>query len=408
MAGANPHDWLCPNPGCINAVKGVFAKHQSCPKCGAPKGLAPGAGGMGGAKGGPKGGGGGGRPGDWLCPNPECINATKAVFGSKDNCPQCFAPREQGVPVAMAQRPSHGAGAGPQRQGDWMCPNPSCMNASKGVFGRHDSCPKCGASRHDGAPMGYADKGKGKGIGAPPAPSRQPQWNMPSAMPGPGGGQGEDWLCPNMTCVNSTKGVFGRHLACPKCGCCKPGDWRCPNGQCINHSKMVFEKNTLCPKCGTAKPGTPAAHEQQMQAERATMGMGNMGYGYAGPGPMSGPGPRPSARAGSGAPTDWRCPDPSCINHQRMVFGKHPNCPQCGAEKPAAQAKGGKGGKGMKPGDWACPNADCKNHTNGVFAKHDSCPACGSPKPDGLLEGGEDGLEGARDRSRSPRGGALF
>lgn len=252
--------------------------------------------------------------------------------------------------------------------------------------------------------MGYVDKGKGKGIGAPPGLPRQPQWNMPLAMPGPNGGEGEDWLCPNMTCINATKGVFGRHPACPKCGCCKPGDWRCPNGQCINHSKMVFAKNTVCPKCGFAKPGTPAAHKQQMQAATDAMSMG-----YAGP---ARGGPGPAGRAASGAPTDWRCPDPSCINNKRMVFGKHPNCPQCGAEKPAAPARGGKGGKGLRPGDWKCPNADCKNHTNGVFAKHESCPACGAPKADGPLEGGEEGLEdlvlGARSRSRSPRGGALY
>jgi hypothetical protein len=31
----------------------------------------------------------GGRPGDWQCPNTECINNKKMVFAKNESCPQC-------------------------------------------------------------------------------------------------------------------------------------------------------------------------------------------------------------------------------------------------------------------------------------------------------------------------------
>jgi hypothetical protein len=34
----NQGDWRCPDEDCINHTKLVFAKHQSCPKCGAERG----------------------------------------------------------------------------------------------------------------------------------------------------------------------------------------------------------------------------------------------------------------------------------------------------------------------------------------------------------------------------------
>ena len=68
---------------------------------------------------------GGASEGDWQCPNVECINHTKYVFGKHASCPSCGQPRN------------------PKTVGDWLCPNPSCVNSRNSVFGKHQSCPKC-------------------------------------------------------------------------------------------------------------------------------------------------------------------------------------------------------------------------------------------------------------------------
>merc|ERR1719171_2463375 len=98
-------------------------------------------------------GGCGARPGDWYCPNEECMNAKKAVFGSKDMCPQCGAPKESGTPVTASN-----ANVAPGEARDWLCPNPQCMNSTKGVFGRHLSCPKCGQPRVEGVITGMVQQ----------------------------------------------------------------------------------------------------------------------------------------------------------------------------------------------------------------------------------------------------------
>lgn len=35
---------------------------------------------------------------------------------------------------------------------------------------------------------------------------------------------------------------------------------------------------------------------------------------------------------------DWQCPNSSCANHLRFVFGSKVACPLCGAPKPEAHA----------------------------------------------------------------------
>merc|ERR1711879_1138534 len=75
MLGGRAADWRCPNEACMNSTKLVFAKHQSCPQCGAekPEDFTPGI-----AAG-----------GDWQCPNTDCKNHTRKVFASKTSCPMC-------------------------------------------------------------------------------------------------------------------------------------------------------------------------------------------------------------------------------------------------------------------------------------------------------------------------------
>jgi len=287
---------------------------------------------------------------DWQCPNESCINHLKMVFGRHVNCPSCNAPRT--MPEWYAKEELI-----PDRANDWQCPNEGCINHSKMVFGRHTSCPSCGTAR-----------------------------NATKAG---------DWLCPNTSCINSKNLVFARNTHCPNCGSPKPmtkgpmtvprqhvlqfppmmptlfcppaptvsgkgckgvnGDWKCPNPSCVNHVRMVFGKNMLCPQCGSPK-------SIPMPVMQVAMGKGSQG--------------------------DWQCPKPDCVNHVRMVFGKHDNCPQCGSDKlpqvrwdaaqePFPEVFG-------RPGDWQCPNSECINHRKLVFAKNTECPKCGSPPVEAL------------------------
>lgn len=307
---------------------------------------------------------------------------------------------------------------------DWQCPNVSCMNHTKLVFGKNSSCPKCGAQRGDGE--------------YDPDEIRAEKGMMGGDLP-------SDWQCPNENCMNNQKMVFGKHQSCPKCGAHRnakqPGDWQCPNVACRNHQNTVFASKTHCPKCGAARPGFGGgAYAGGAYAGGGYGGgyvppRGNMipmqpshGVWMGSPPPMMG---RPTFGAPSfgpsfggpitGNPADWQCPNTSCMNHRKMVFGKHTNCPQCGQTKPSGRMNGGmpsgmhgmgsmhgggmgmfgggcgSGGGGSHPGDWQCPNQDCKNHRNGVFAKHSQCPACGADNP-----GAYASAMGGRRRSRSP------
>lgn len=110
-----------------------------------------------------------------------------------------------------------------QRDGDWACPNPQCMNHNAGVFGTKMSCPVCGSPR----PMGRAHFGR-MGGAPPPPPNGMVRYGhvdnfsklMRACAPGPylpqpdavtdDGGEhaghsesshGGDWLC-KCTAVN--------------------------------------------------------------------------------------------------------------------------------------------------------------------------------------------------------------
>lgn len=54
-----------------------------------------------------------------------------------------------------------------QRDGDWRCPNPDCMNHTAGVFGTKMSCPVCGAPRPQ---TSFQNQGWGQAAPLPPPP----------------------------------------------------------------------------------------------------------------------------------------------------------------------------------------------------------------------------------------------
>mmetsp|Transcript_4521 Transcript_4521/g.9090 ORF Transcript_4521/g.9090 Transcript_4521/m.9090 type:complete len:313 (-) Transcript_4521:77-1015(-) len=309
--------------------------------------------------------------------------------------------------------PSGGGGAG-----DWQCPNEQCINHTKMVFASKTTCPKCGASKDD-PPMDMGFMGMGMdsmGMDGPRAEKGMQGGDMP-----------DDWQCPNQTCINHTKMVFGKRTSCPSCGTARnatrPGDWQCPNQQCVNNRNTVFGSKLTCPKCGTprpggggapparggamgpgpgALPGVAALQNMRHQLPPAVQGALNALppqiqslLGLADNGGCGGGG---GGGGHGGQMGDWQCPNVQCMNNRKMVFAKNASCPKCGSAKPAP-GKGGGGGKGKgggggtDPGDWECPNPECLNSRNKVFAKHSNCPKCGSEKPD-------DGF--LRARSRSP------
>eukprot|EP00416_Gambierdiscus_australes_P009177 CAMPEP_0171125978 /NCGR_PEP_ID=MMETSP0766_2-20121228/112385_1 /TAXON_ID=439317 /ORGANISM="Gambierdiscus australes, Strain CAWD 149" /LENGTH=314 /DNA_ID=CAMNT_0011588979 /DNA_START=42 /DNA_END=986 /DNA_ORIENTATION=+ len=308
-----------------------------------------------------------------------------------------------------------------ERPGDWQCPNASCQNHTRMVFGSKANCPKCGAGRDDPPtaemPTQYMPQPE-KGVQAQGFAVKTGIWDTGAARALSGMGLGtasqgadmaDDWQCPNSGCINHTKLVFGKRSSCPSCGTARnakqPGDWQCPNVQCLNHRNTVFASKMTCPKCGQPRPGAfVATGSQQVQVNNPLAGLqlpfGNllnmtMRTDMADGNGMS---------VGGGSPGDWRCPNVSCINNRKMVFAKNSMCPKCGSLKETAApmpqpghvhtdgtACVGHGHGGGNPGDWVCPNTDCLNHRNKVFAKHSQCPNCGMEKPEEL-----------RARSRSP------
>ncbi|GBG73807.1 hypothetical protein CBR_g17146 [Chara braunii] len=97
---------------------------------------------------------------------------------------------------------------GSERDGDWLCPNPSCANSN---FARRTECNKCGAPRPAGAGGGSGGgSGSGRGGGGGYDDRRGG---------GAGGQRGEDWTCPNPSCNNLN---FARRTECNKCRTPKP------------------------------------------------------------------------------------------------------------------------------------------------------------------------------------------
>lgn len=116
------------------------------------------------------------RHGDWAC-----INCQAAVFGSKENCFRCGAPRPAGAP---APPPSTA-----RRPGDWDCPACSAV-----VFASKLQCFRCNAPRPGNLPRhSAAENGRHS-----------------ETRPG-------DWTCPNCTA-----NVYASKMACFRCGTPRP------------------------------------------------------------------------------------------------------------------------------------------------------------------------------------------
>lgn len=281
-------------------------------------------------------------PGDWPCPNANCVNNQKLVFASKASCPKCGASRDddsffsEGRSGGEFGSPRvNGGVVGGDNPDDWQCPNQDCMNHTKMVFAKHSACPACGTARN-------------------------------AKQPG-------DWQCPNVNCVNNRNTVFASKVSCPKCGSLRPtrgvGGRAQPMPLPVMMNHRVRMHQPVMSHMGF-RGGNFANTQFAMPMAMVQM-------------PMRMPRMAQVQVPPSGNPMDWRCPSRDCVNNRRMVFAKHESCPQCGTPKPVGGSTGsiGRGGGGSNPADWQCPNQDCLNHKNKVFAKHSSCPSCGSPAP---------------------------
>mmetsp|Transcript_104178 Transcript_104178/g.222630 ORF Transcript_104178/g.222630 Transcript_104178/m.222630 type:complete len:329 (+) Transcript_104178:59-1045(+) len=318
------------------------------------------------------------RDGDWQCPNMSCINHVKFpatfVYGSKVNCPKC------------------GTGKTAKTAGDWCCPNPQCVNHTNTVYGSKASCSKCGMPR---PPLGAPGVG-GKGGGGLQTPLPPMMGHPLIAGCGPKGGPGPT----------------------------RPGDWHCANPDCKNHTaNFIYGSKSSCPLCGFEKPAEPAPafapqdqqpiYQQQpfrissfLQQQQRPMYQQMPGYPqqqiyYQQPQPPPYAPPQRGGGKGGGKvghPGDWHCPNPSCKNHTTDVcYASKTECPLCHTPKPDESGPSARSSVARHDGDWQCPDPSCKNHTNFVYASKAACTICGQPNP---WASGT-----ARGRSRSPRRG---
>eukprot|EP00747_Dinoflagellata_sp_TGD_P092668 gnl/TRDRNA2_/TRDRNA2_165490_c4_seq3.p1 gnl/TRDRNA2_/TRDRNA2_165490_c4~~gnl/TRDRNA2_/TRDRNA2_165490_c4_seq3.p1 ORF type:complete len:285 (-),score=21.01 gnl/TRDRNA2_/TRDRNA2_165490_c4_seq3:56-841(-) len=257
--------------------------------------------------------------------------------------------------------------------GDWNCPNMNCMNSHKKVFASKQACPKCGSRRPGTRAAKEAQAAAAAAAAATVSLGTADHLGAIASM-----------MSPQMIA----------HAANPH------GDWQCPNVSCINNQKMVFGKNTSCPSCGTAKNATRVGdwlYALNRSQSPSSPSQGKAPVMAAAPSPfvpfsLAAPAMPAMAIGGQAQMNDWQCPNSSCINHMRLVFQRHTSCPQCGEEKPSAAALPMRG----QPGDWQCPNPDCINNRKLVFGSKATCPNCGSEKPNAM--------ENGRGRSRSPYG----
>jgi len=145
-AGGNPGDWQCPNTSCKNHFGMVFASKAFCPLCGTGRpGLNNGAG-MGPPQGGLIFDGV-----QWRPMGGPAVGPAQGGFPMQ----QGGFPMQQG---GMPLQQNSFWGDSRDRGQDWPCPNTECMNHTKMVFGTKDSCPRCGAIK-PGLEMGGRQAG---------------------------------------------------------------------------------------------------------------------------------------------------------------------------------------------------------------------------------------------------------
>lgn len=102
--------------GSTELCRGARHPEVNCPKCGTGKSAS--------------------KPGDWCCPNPQCVNHQNTVYGSKMQCTRCGA----------ARPPLNAKGGAMPNESPMMVGDPPAFSLSRLGFGGaggqvpHKSC----------------------------------------------------------------------------------------------------------------------------------------------------------------------------------------------------------------------------------------------------------------------------
>eukprot|EP00123_Amoebidium_parasiticum_P017634 comp23924_c0_seq1/m.42232 comp23924_c0_seq1/g.42232 ORF comp23924_c0_seq1/g.42232 comp23924_c0_seq1/m.42232 type:complete len:245 (-) comp23924_c0_seq1:558-1292(-) len=228
------------------------------------------------------------RPGDWICPTPNCQNHN---FARQTACRRCGS-----------MRPAEGVAIPPNfRAGDWICP--ACTNHN---FARNATCRRCGSGNVPAPPQAMP---QGPMPGMPMAPA---MGGPPARGPLPPAFRPGDWMCNACNAHN-----FSSRSTCRECEAAKPAD----ADQQFTPQNFAYGPGYAA----SAAYGAPYAAAQAQYAQ-AQYGL-TSAYGYGTPASFS---------AGAGAqsgwkPGDWACPKPSCGFHN---FARQATCKQCGSARP--------------------------------------------------------------------------
>ncbi|CAJ0646939.1 8670_t:CDS:2 [Entrophospora sp. SA101] len=187
--------------------------------------------------------------GDWMCPNLPCSFHNYASRTQCLRC-GTYKPSGNGnygqsststPPLSITSSTSSTSSGISFRPGDWICPNPNCIFQN---FASRTQCMRCGTSNHSGydtygnLTSSIIEQQQGGGLYG--TTNVMGDWYCPSCNSHNFASRFQCIRCslpkpPNA--INNIASIVNM----------KPGDWLCGNDMCGYHN---FAKRTQCAKCG--------------------------------------------------------------------------------------------------------------------------------------------------------------